>query len=117
MLLNSGDKVLIVHRRIFETDKSRFFVGQIEAYETGIAKVRGHTFSRDPHSKVVYRKKEERVKLISLSSGTLFVYQLASAIDLAKLHFETDSDGSFSLKEDNRKIMDLNEILHEESPV
>ena len=114
MLLNQGDKILVIHRRIFESDKSRFFIGEVEAYEAGNAKIKGHTYARDPYTTVVFRKNEERIKIISLSSGTLFVYLLNSTIDLSKLRFDTDSSGSFQLKEGERKIMDLNEIPHEE---
>jgi hypothetical protein len=41
MLLEPEDKVLVVHRRLFEGDHQRFFVGIVENYEEGIAKVSG----------------------------------------------------------------------------
>lgn len=113
MILNKEDRLLIVHRRIFENDKSRYFIGTVEAYEVGIAKIRGHTFVRNPHTTVFIKKPDERVKVISLSSGTIFAYLLKPGINLSKLHFETDPSGSFFLKEDQEKIMDLTEVPHE----
>ena len=47
MPLTPGDKVLIVHRRLFEKDTDRFFLGTIEAFEAGLARVTGFTFARN----------------------------------------------------------------------
>jgi hypothetical protein len=35
MLLKEGDKILVAHRRLFEKDEVRFFVGQVAACATG----------------------------------------------------------------------------------
>jgi hypothetical protein len=35
MLLKEGDKIRVTHRRLFEKDEVRLFVGQVEACETG----------------------------------------------------------------------------------
>lgn len=112
MILNQGDKVLVIHRRIFEGDKSRFFIGITEEYDQGVAKIKGNTFASNPHTTEVIRKPEERTKLISISSGTLFVYLLPPSTDLEKLRFITDPNGSFHLKEGDRAIMDLSETPH-----
>ena len=37
MILNKGAKVLISHRRLYETDHGRYFTGMVDAYEDGIA--------------------------------------------------------------------------------
>jgi hypothetical protein len=36
MLLKVGDKILVAHRRLYDKDEERFFVGRIEAYEAGV---------------------------------------------------------------------------------
>lgn len=41
MILTQGSKVLICHRRLFEEDQPRLFVGIADAYEDGLAKVAG----------------------------------------------------------------------------
>ena len=33
MLLEPGDKILVAHRRLFERDVVRFFLGSVDAYE------------------------------------------------------------------------------------
>ena len=74
MLLQPDDKLLVVHRRLFERDGSRFFVGRVDGYESGIVRLTGFTFVRDPIGGAVSRKSDPRTKLFSLSSGTLLVY-------------------------------------------
>lgn len=46
-MLEQGEKLLIVHRRLFDKDTPRFFIGEVEAFETGLAKVKGYTFVKD----------------------------------------------------------------------
>lgn len=45
--LNQGEKLLIVHRRLFENDTPRLFVGEVLIYEAGIVKVKRYTFVKD----------------------------------------------------------------------
>ena len=47
MILAQGDKVMIVHRRLYQGDNSRYFVGVVDGYSDGIAKVSGHSWLRD----------------------------------------------------------------------
>jgi hypothetical protein len=39
MILDSGDKILVVHRRLFEADSARYFLGSGDAYESGTPKL------------------------------------------------------------------------------
>ncbi|MCY2959974.1 MAG: hypothetical protein NTY35_07385 [Planctomycetota bacterium] len=85
MILESGNKVLIAHRRLFDTDQPRFFTGLVEAYEDGVARVEGHSWSRDSFHGTFARKGDLRTKIVSLSSGTVIVYKLPSSVDLGSL--------------------------------
>jgi hypothetical protein len=76
MLLKEGDKILVAHRRLFEKDEVRFFVGRVEVCESGIVKATGHSYLRDALRGQLVEKADERTKILSLSSGTLVVYQL-----------------------------------------
>ncbi len=76
MILKSGDKILVVHRRLFESDRGRFFLGAVEEYGDGIARVSGFTFVRETLNGLFLRKDDRRTKIISMVSGALIVYQL-----------------------------------------
>ncbi len=108
MLLKKGDKILVAHRRLFEKDEVRFFVGQVEDYEVGVVKVKGHSYVPDIISGQMIEKPDERTKILALSSGTLLVYQLPDALALDELKFVM-KDGSLSLTDGMVFTMNLAE--------
>jgi hypothetical protein len=111
MLMAADTKVLVVHRRLFEKDHSRYFVGRVQGYEDGVAKITGRSFARDQYG-AVHRKEDERTKIVSLSSGTLMVYQLPESVDLDALELYVDGSAGVTLRDDNGFKMDLTEIPH-----
>jgi hypothetical protein len=111
MLLRKGDKILVAHRRLFERDDVRFFVGQVDDYEDGIVKAKGHSYVRDVMGGLMIGKAEERTKILALSSGTFLVYQLPDALALDDLKF-VFLDGLLSLTDGKEFTMDLAEHSH-----
>ncbi len=87
VLLQPSDKILLAHRRLFEGDVPRYFIGDVTAYEDGIAKVHGFTFVRDPSSGEYLRKQDPRTKIVSLTSPAFLVYELPPTTDIAGLAF------------------------------
>jgi len=112
MLLKEGDKILVTHRRLFEKDEARFFIGSIDAYEAGVVKVKGHSYVRDFVGGRVIEKTDERTKILSLSSGTLIVYQLPNTVAIEKLIFDA-RDGLLTLTDGKDFIMNLSEHPHQ----
>lgn len=108
MVLKPGDKVLIVHRRLFEKDGTRFFVGNVEEYDAGLAKVRGFSFYRDMETGHVYKKDDPRTKIFAIGSGTVLVYLLIGDPEIDKLHF-VHAGRKFSLADGSGFEMDLTE--------
>ena len=82
MILEPGNKILISHRRLFDADEPRYFIGEVVAYEADIVKVAGYSFVRDVVSGRVLRKDDKRTKLASLASGALLMYQLPDETDV-----------------------------------
>ena len=111
-VLMEGDKVLIVHRRLFDGDEPRYFVGVVEAYDAGVAAVTGRTWVRDTFSSRMVAKQDERTKIVALSAGTFLAYRLPAHADLAALRVELDpSTGQVTLTDDRSILMDLSEHL------
>ena len=96
MILTKGNKVLVVHRLLFEDDQLRYFFGTVEEYESGIVKFKGCTWLRYPHTTTFFLKDEERTKIISASSGTHIIYELSNWIFISFAHFQRMM-GGFSL--------------------
>lgn len=108
MILHSGSKVLIAHRRLFPGDHGRYFVGVVEAYEHGLARIGGHSWLRDSYDGTFHRKLDLRTKIVPLSSGSLFIYQLPDGVDLDT--FRIEGEGKQVTACDDRGFeMDLTE--------
>jgi hypothetical protein len=88
MILKQGEKIHVVHRRYFEKETRRHFVGIVEGYEGGVARVVGHVYSLDRTEGTFERRPEERIRIISLSSGDLFVNVIPDFVDLHKIHYK-----------------------------
>lgn len=108
MILEPGAKVLLSHRRLFDSDHPRFFVGVVEGYEDGIVKVCGHTWLRDGYSGTFKKKADDRTKIVSITSGAVMVYQLPGTTNLNSIRFSTEN-GELSIRDDGDFRMDMNE--------
>ncbi|MDJ0868009.1 MAG: hypothetical protein QNK03_18025 [Myxococcota bacterium] len=108
MLLSRGTKLLVCHRRLFREDSPRFFVGSVESYADGIAKVSGFTWTRDP-AHGFQRKSDRRSKLISLASHGLIVYEVPAEVEVEGIRIEQPG-GHLVVVTDGAKFrMDLSE--------
>jgi hypothetical protein len=108
MILKPGDKVFITHRRMYEKDEPRYFVGEVIAYDAGIMKVGGFSFVRDLGTGLVIRKDEPRVKILSISSYAFLIYELPPNSDIAAVTFARE-DGKIVLTDGRHLSMNLAE--------
>ncbi|MCA9464634.1 MAG: hypothetical protein KC643_04205, partial [Nitrospira sp.] len=95
--------------QLFEKDTPRFFVGEVEDYESGMVKVKGFTFVKDFFRKKIKKKIELRTKIFSMLSGTFLVYQLPSPLRLDSVTFHHDETGGLMLTDDGGFSMDVSE--------
>jgi predicted secreted hydrolase len=109
MMLETGSRILIVHRRLFETDKGRYFMGEVDQYESGLVKVTGHSWVQEQFGGKLVKKDELRTKIFSLMSGTLLVYELPSRLDLKMVKFVQATDGKLCFTDGSKFRMDLTE--------
>ena len=108
MVLAAGSKLLVCHRRLFNEDQPRFFVGVVKACEEGVAKVTGYSFTRDPSLGFV-RKDDERTKIVALASGMVIVYELPAEVDVAQVRIEQPGGHSVVMTDGRSFRMDLAE--------
>ena len=108
MILVSGTKLLISHRRMFAEDQPRFFAGTVKACEGELAKVTGYSWSRDP-AHGYQRKRDRRTKIVAIGSGTLMVYELPTEVDIEELRVEQPGGHVVRLTDGRKFEMDLSE--------
>ncbi|MEQ8766490.1 MAG: hypothetical protein RL885_21430 [Planctomycetota bacterium] len=107
--LEPGSILLIVHRRLYDGDQPRYFVGTVRAFDAGFLKIEGYSWVRDPMSGTIVRKDGRRTKLVSLASAALFFYELSADTRLESIHFESDGQGRVQLSDGSELNLDLTE--------
>jgi hypothetical protein len=110
-MLKHGDLIFVAHRRLFQSDQVRFFVGQVDEYEAGVVKATGRSYIRDAMVGQVLEKAEKRTKILSLSSGTLIIYQIPEGTRIDALKF-VGTEGSLALTDEKDFTMNLSEHTH-----
>ncbi len=108
IILESGTKVLIAHRRLYAGDHGRFFVGVVDDYDDGIARIEGYTWIHDGYDGTFNRKSDKRTKIVPIISGSVIVYELPASLDIEDFIIETVGNGTMA--RDNHEFeMDLSE--------
>jgi hypothetical protein len=90
MILEKGEKLHVIHRRHYDKDHHRHFIGVVEAYEGGVARVSGHVYTVDSVKFTFIKREEPRVRIISLISGDLLVNIIPSSVDLSKISYKQE---------------------------
>ena len=90
-VLSTGEKVHIIHRRHFEKEPHRHFVGVVDAYQDGVARVTGHVFTVDPVKFKFVRRPEPRTRLVSLLSGDVLVNVIPPAVNLDNVTYQQEA--------------------------
>ena len=111
MIIEIGDVVLVSHRRMFERDEVRYFIGRTLACEGPLLKAQGFSFVRDLSNGHIIKKLERRIKIISLDSPGHIVYQLPHDINIDKLDIDSGNGDAFIL-DGTRRVLNLSEHTH-----
>ena len=90
MILQKGEKIHVIHRRHFEKDPHRHFIGVVDTYENGLARVTGHIFTVDAAKYVFFRRPELRTRIVALNSGDVIVNVVPQSVDLEKVVYKQE---------------------------
>ncbi len=109
-ILKNGEKIHVIHRRRFEKDIRRHFVGTVEAFAVGIVRASGYVFVIDDLNKHLFVKRpDRRTKLIPLTSGDVIVNVLPDAVDIEHVTYRLD-DRILWVTDGNGWKMDVKEF-------
>lgn len=93
MILRNGEKIHVIHRRFYDKDPHRHFIGTVEYYEGGVARVVGHVYTVDTTKFQYMRRPEVRTRLISIVSGDLLVNIIPASVNLDKITYRQEKKG------------------------
>ncbi len=109
-MLAAGNKIVIAHRRLFDRDEPRYFIGEVVDYEQGIIKVSGYSFVRDAMTGNFIRKNDRRTKMVSLAGAFLF-YIIPDETNIDTVRFQVN-EAELTLIDGKSMTMNMTEQPH-----
>jgi hypothetical protein len=108
--IRDGDHILVIDRKLFAEDNTRFFVGVVEEYDDRVIRLRGFPFHLSPYEVTgVERHGEQRTRVLSMS-GDILLYMLPRETDLEKMQLRR-SPKSLQMTDGGAVTIDLSEWL------
>ena len=92
-VINNGQKVHIITRRLFEGDLRRHFAGVVEEVSEPLIRVVGVVFVFDETKHAFVRRDEKRQRVFSLSDTGLIINLLPESVDIFNLEYRTNVQG------------------------
>lgn len=109
-ILKPGEKIHVIHRRRFDKDIRRHFVGTVEAFAAGVVRATGYVFVIDDLKEHLFIKRpDRRTKLIPLASGDVIVNVLPDAVDIEAVAYKLE-DRVLWVTDGNGWKMDVKEF-------
>jgi hypothetical protein len=90
MILQKGEKVHVIHRRHYDKDHHRHFIGVVDAYEQGVARITGHVYTVDPVKFTFMKRTEVRTRLVAIVSGDVLVNIIPPKVNLEKITYKQE---------------------------
>ncbi len=109
VILSPGEKVHIIHRRLFEHEPHRHFVGSVEAYDGGVVRVTGHVYSVDTMTFQFVRRADLRTRIVSAASGEVLINVLPASVNLAEVRYKQEAN-VLRVTDGSEWHLDLSEI-------
>jgi hypothetical protein len=108
--IRDGDHILVIDRKLFHDDNTRFFVGEVEEYDDRVVRLRGFPFHLSPYEVTgVERHGEQRTRVLAMT-GDILVYLLPRETDLEKMQLRR-SPKSLQMTDGGAVTVDLSEWL------
>ena len=87
-LVETGDKLHIMARRLFEEDIRRHFVGEVIAASDMSVEIRGYTFIFQSGVNEYRRLPEERTRIFTLGDAGYVVNKLPRHVDVSAIVYQ-----------------------------
>ena len=110
LLLESGEKIHVIHRQLFEGDTRRHFVGTIEGCEEGVARATGFLFAMDTNLNQFIKRDTPRTRIISLSCGSVIVNVLPKDVQIDKITYNYHAGGDTIVTDGGNWHLDISHL-------
>lgn len=108
-LVEVGEAVHIIERRLFSGDVRRHFIGEVEAHTDRVLRVKGYLFVYDSGASAFQRKPELRRRLIPLDNRVI-INVLPEGVSPDRVRYAHDSEGNLTLADGAGWELDISEF-------
>jgi hypothetical protein len=108
-VLDVGEKVLLIERRLFETDLRRHFVGVVERCTEVAFRLRGYVFVYDRSTGGFVRRGDRRIRIAPLA-GRYVISVLPAEVDIEELRYVAPAGIGLTLTDGKQFSMLLTEF-------
>ena len=110
MLINAGDKILLIARRNFDGDLRRHFVGEVTCANAMAVLGSGYVLVFNPRTTQYIRKPELRSRIISLMDGGNEINLLPKNTNIEKVVYKVSKDRHLVVTDDDTFAFDVDEF-------
>jgi len=109
-MLDKGEKVFVITRRLFEEDRIRLFVGDVQRSSDTAIKVRGYAFVHDEFTNEIVRREDIRTRIISLADAINIILVIPKEVVLENIQYELNDMNERVITDNDSFVMNLNEF-------
>jgi hypothetical protein len=109
MILQIGEKILVIHRQLFERDAKRHFIGVVEQHEGTLVRVTGYLFAMDARANAFVKRESLRTRIIAMDEA-LIVNVLPDTVDIEKIHYQHKAGGDTLVTDGGKWHLDLTHL-------
>jgi len=108
-ILDRGDRVFIVTRRLFPEDVQRHFVGIVDRAARNAILVHGHAFIRDVARGEFVRRKGQRSRIFPLDNY-IIIFVLPADSDIGQVRYEHRTGKELTVTDGKQFRIDISEF-------
>ncbi len=109
MVLDIGEKVHVIERRLFDSDVRRHFVGLVERVDVSAFRLNGCVFVHDPMSSTYVRGTQQRSRIIPLGAAGFVINVISSDASIEDVHY-SEENGRLIVTDGGVFSLDINEF-------
>jgi len=110
MLIQAGEKVHIITRRLFESDLRRHFAGIVIGADGSTLRLSGFAFVFDDGLNDFLRQDDRRERIFSLTDAGLVINLLPASANLDAIRYISDDQGRRILTDEETFNLNINEF-------
>ena len=110
MILKTGEKILIIHRQLFDGDARRHFVGTVEMCDGTLARVNGYLFALETKLNQFVKRDTLRTRIIPLDCGSVIVNVLPEQVQIEKVTYKHRTGGDILVSDGGDWHLDITHL-------